>query len=92
MKTTMRMRVARLASQLLFFVAGLPGVAADPGDARLPVPDAAARSAAVTELKKELGEKLRSKDVETKRALVNETKHPSLSQEDAVLVSWRFHS
>jgi len=59
----------RVAGVLLLAVAAFVGAAEEPADSRLPVPDAAARGPVAAELKKELGDKLKSKDAEAKRTL-----------------------
>jgi cyclophilin family peptidyl-prolyl cis-trans isomerase len=59
----------RVACFLVLLVAASPGVGDGPADARLPVPDAAARGPVAAELKKELGDKLKTKDLESKRSL-----------------------
>ena len=59
---------SRIGAAVLL-VAAAAGTRADGDDARLPVPDPAARATAVAELKKELGDKLRSKDADVKRKL-----------------------
>jgi cyclophilin family peptidyl-prolyl cis-trans isomerase len=64
-------RGARITVAALVLACALTGVRAGEGegDDRLPVPDAAARTAAVAEVRKELHEELKSKDPEARRAL-----------------------
>jgi peptidylprolyl isomerase len=64
------MRKTRLlAAAALSLALAIAASAADPADTRAPVPDAAAKNAATAELKKELADKLKAKDAESRRAL-----------------------
>jgi cyclophilin family peptidyl-prolyl cis-trans isomerase len=59
----------RLVRALLLAVAALPGAWAGADETRAPVPDTGARANAVSELRKELRDKLESKDPEIRRTL-----------------------
>jgi peptidyl-prolyl cis-trans isomerase B (cyclophilin B) len=62
---------ARLAVVVLVAVAALRGALAAPDDARLPVPDAAARAPVAAQIRKDNAADLKSKDVEVKRKLAH---------------------
>jgi len=77
-----------LVGALLVLAAALTAASDEASDARLPVPDAAARTAAVAELRKEHRDDLRSKDVESRRTLAATLLERAAADEQEPAVRW----